>query len=168
MSNDLERLAQRVASLESRLAEDKPEDKKDEDKKEDKKEASEREMLASEIDALEARLAADEDEAEEKELDKEQKDEKKASLVDKGGVEEKITQESLSDVEDLEHGTELTTDDSMLDAAPTGYVARLKKASARLDNVAGYLEKTGRKQLAFRIDKISDSIDARVAKIEEK
>ena len=54
----------------------------------------------------------------------------------------------------------------MLDAAPTGYVARLKSASMRLDRVAGYLEQQGSKKLAFRIDQISDAIDARIRKEE--
>ena len=62
----------------------------------------------------------------------------------------------------------MATNDSTLDAAPTGYVARLKSASARLDVVAGYLEKSGRTAMALRIDKIADSIDARVAKFESK
>jgi hypothetical protein len=38
----------------------------------------------------------------------------------------------------------------------------LKSASARLDKVAEYLEKNGRRELAFRIDKIADAIDAKV------
>jgi len=83
---------------------------------------------------------------------------------DKPGVEDEITQEYLSEVQGEAHGDELTTDDSMLDAAPTEYVARLHRASKRLDRVANYLEKQGRTALAKRIDTISDAIDARAKK----
>jgi hypothetical protein len=165
MSIDMTNLARRVAALESRFAADK-DDSADEA---DKKEASERQVLAAQIEALELKLkAADDSDDEEIDEKVDEKDEKKASLVDPDGVEEQITQKSLTEVEDLEHGTELTTDDSMLDAAPTGYVARLKSASARLDAVAEYLEKSGRTAMALRIDRIADSIDARVAKFESK
>lgn len=163
MSVDIERLNQRVAALEARFA--STEKKADAEPKK----ASEREVIAAEIEALERKLSAED--AEEKKEDEKKDDEgekKEASLVDPNGVEEEITQKRFTEVEDLEHGTELTTDDSMLDAAPTGYVARLKKASSRLDAVAEYLEKSGRKQLAFRIDKISDAIDQRLAKLESK
>jgi hypothetical protein len=165
MSVQLENLARRVAALESRLAAeeaDKKEDKK-EDSAEDK-EASERLALASQIEALESRLAAD-DEKEEKQDEKD--DEKKASLTDPNGVEEDITLDRFTEVEDLEHGTELS-DGLPLDVAPTEYVARLKSASSRLDAVASYLEKTGRTTMALRIDKVADAIDARVASIEAK
>lgn len=185
MSMEIEKLAARVAALECRVAvkapkkaEDKTEEKVED--KAEKKEAGERETLAAEIEALERKLsgstlpdvtvadvqprtAADE----EKEEDKKD-DEKKASLVDPSGVEEQITQKRFTEVEDLEHGTELATGDSVLDVAPTEYVARLKNASSRLDAVAEYLEKTGRQNMALRIDRIADSIDARVAKITTK
>jgi hypothetical protein len=88
----------------------------------------------------------------------------------KPGVEDEITQDYLSEAEGEAHGDEMTTDDSMIDAAPTGHVAsreyasRLKRASARLDRVAEYLEANGRKPLARRIDRISDAIDARSKK----
>ena len=38
----------------------------------------------------------------------------------------------------------------------------MKKASERLDRVAEYLEKHGRRELAFRIDKIADALDSRI------
>jgi hypothetical protein len=168
MSIDITNLAKRVAALESRIA---ASDKKEEDSAEevDTKEASERQVLAAQIEALELKLnAADDADDEDDEKVEDKADEKKASLVDPDGVEEQITQKYLTEVEDLEHGTELATNDSTLDAAPTGYVARLKSASARLDVVAEYLEKSGRTAMALRIDKIADSIDARVAKFESK
>ena len=176
MSIDVEKLAHRVAALEQQLAADEGE--KDDG---DKKEASERETLAAEIEALEHKLQAENGEelppvtvedvlvetaAEKTGSDDEDKDDKTASLVDPNGVEEQITQKYLTEVEDLEHGTELATGDSMLDVAPTEYVARLKNASSRLDRVAEYLEKTGRQQMALRIDQIADAIDQRVAKVE--
>jgi len=83
---------------------------------------------------------------------------------DKPGIEDEITQDYLNDVVE-ERGKEgLATEPSMLDAAPTGYVARLKSASARLDRVATHLEKQGRKKMAYRVDTIADAIDARIAK----
>lgn len=169
MSVDIEKMASRLAALEARFAAEESKDDKKDDA--DKKEASERMAIASEIAALERRLAAEDDEEEFEakkaadEKDDEKVDEKKASLVDPNGVEEQITQKRFTEVEDLEHGTELTTDDTTLDAAPTEYVARMKNASSRLDAVATYLEKTGRTAMALRLDKIADSIDARVAKI---
>lgn len=84
------------------------------------------------------------------------------------GVEDRITQDYLSDVQGEEHGEELATDGSMLDAAPTGYkaseeyVSHLKSASARLDRVANYLQKHGRVELATRIDRIADVIDSNI------
>lgn len=165
--NDIDRLAQRVAALEKRVGSEELIDKAD------RKEASERDFLASEIEALEKRLAADEEvKPDVKEDEKtsaddekvEEKDEKTASIVDPSGIEESITQDYLTEVEDLAHGEELTTGDSVLDVAPTEFVARLKNASARLDRVASYLEKTGRTAEAMRIDKIADAVDARIAK----
>ena len=167
--NAIDRLAQRVAALEKRVDFGGIVDNAD------RKEASERDFLASEIEALEGRLAAaiNEEDVEEKGSSDEEKevkaeddkkdDEKKASIVDPNGVEEDISQDYLHEVEDLEHGTELATGDSALDVAPTEFVARMKNASARLDAVADYLEKTGRTAMALRIDKIADAIDSRIA-----
>jgi hypothetical protein len=169
MSVDIEKMASRLAALEARFAAEESKDDKKDDA--DNKEASERMSIASEIAALERKLAAEDDEEEFEakkaadEKDDEKVDEKKASLADPNGVEEQITQKRFTEVEDLEHGTELATDDTTLDAAPTEYVARMKNASSRLDAVATYLEKTGRTAMALRLDKIADSIDARVAKI---
>ena len=87
-----------------------------------------------------------------------------ASEVDPNGVEEQITQDYLDAVEEVAHGKELATAPSMGKVAPTKstYVASLKRASARLDRVAGYLEGQGRKDLALRIDKIADAVDERI------
>lgn len=78
-------------------------------------------------------------------------------------IEEEINQDYLDEVlEEVRPNDTITTDDSMLDAAPTGYVARLKSASSRLDKVANYLEKQGNPKLAERIDMIADAIDTRI------
>jgi hypothetical protein len=95
----------------------------------------------------------------------------KASEVDPSGVEESITQDGLSAVAELENKAGLATDGSMQEAAggkvaSAGYVARLRSASARLDRVATYLEQSGKKALALRVDKIADAIDARIKKEE--
>lgn len=97
-------------------------------------------------------------------------DAKSASEKDPSGIEEEITQDKFSEVEKEMHGDELASAESMeavgrqvgRGATASEVVARLKKASARLDRVADYLEKHGRRQLAFRIDKIADAIDARI------
>jgi len=175
MSIEMDKLNSRIAALEAKLsgkvAEDKAEEK-DDDKAD--KQASERSKLSAEITALERKLGvasdddADADDKDDEKLasddkDDEKDDEKKASEVDPSGVEEDITQKRFTEVEDLEHGTELTTEPTTLDAAPTEFIARLKSASARLDTVASYLEKTGRKAMAERIDMIADAIDQRIA-----
>lgn len=78
-------------------------------------------------------------------------------------VEDEISQDYLEEVlEEVRDPDTIVTNPSMLDAAPTNYVARLKSASARLDKVANYLEQKGNKKLALRIDKIADAIDARI------
>jgi hypothetical protein len=83
----------------------------------------------------------------------------------KPGIEDEITQDYLDDVlEEEKEPDDIVTDETMLETAPTEYVARLMRASSRLDKVADYLEKQGRTELALRIDKISDAIDARIKK----
>lgn len=85
------------------------------------------------------------------------------------GAEDEITQDSLDDVLETEKSpSSIVTDPSMLDAAPTEYVARMKSASQRLDRVAAYCEQQGRTKLAFRIDQIADAIDARIKKMEAR
>ena len=93
-----------------------------------------------------------------------------ASLKDPSGIEEEITQDRFTEVESEEHGEELASAESMValgrqvgkKQVASEVVARLKSASARLDKVAGYLEKHGRRELAYRLDKIADAIDARI------
>lgn len=170
--SDMEQLEKRVAALESRLAVETEED-------ETKKEASRRNALLAEIASLESRLASDEDSDEtseektaaDEECDKEEKtaadedmtdEEKTASLLDPDGIEEQITQDYLSEVQDIVHGTELTDAPSMNELARKAYVTKLKNASARLDRVAEYLEKHGRRELAFRVDKIADAVDSKI------
>jgi len=158
--SDMSRLEQRVATLEAALKGKRAADADEGDEKE----AS----LKADIVAMERKLAgADEadkeDEKKAAEADKED-DGKKASEVDPDGIEEQITQDRFTEVEKITHGTELTTGPSMGAVAPTRseYVARLKSASVRLDKVAEYLEKHGRRELAFRIDKIADAIDEKI------
>ena len=185
--NEMEQLKQRIAALESQLANTvKAEDEKEEEDAEKTAKAT----LASEIMALERQLGADDEEdaedkkasskkaemceecgknpceCEEKKADDKEDEikDKKASEVDPNGVEEQITQDKFSEVEKITHGQELTTGPSMGAVAPTRseYVARMKAASVRLDKVAEYLEKHGRRELAFRIDKIADAIDEKI------
>ena len=90
----------------------------------------------------------------------------------KPGIEDEITQDYLDDVlEEEKPDDDIVTDETMLDTTSTGYVgsrkafiARLKSASGRLDKVAEYLEEQGNDELAFRIDKMADQVDARIDK----
>ena len=157
--SELEGLKRRIAALEAKLA--------GAGRRSDDEEVDEKEQVAAEIAAFERELAAadkDEDEKACVSADKDEDEGKKASEVDPGGIEEEITQDRFTEVERLTHGTELATGPSMGAVAPTRseYVARMRSASARLDKVADYLEKHGRRELAFRVDKIADAIDARI------
>lgn len=162
-----EALMQRVAALEKKLgSQDSP-----------------RNSLVAEIESLEKRLGCYMDDAEptlndlEKELgmgDEDEEDVTVASLVDPNGIEEEITQDRFAEVEGERHGEELASAGSMLEvgrevgtktASAKDYVARLMTASERLDKVAEYLEKCGRRSLAFKVDKIADAIDAKINNI---
>ncbi len=149
-------LMQRVAALEKKIG--------------TASQGSSRTSLIAEIEDLEKQVTAgDEDEADEVECAC------KASLADPNGIEEQITQDKFTEVEGERHGEELATDDSMLAVgrqvghsavASEDYVARLMKASDRLDRVASYLEKNGRRSLAFKVDRIADAVDARINNIQ--
>jgi hypothetical protein len=79
------------------------------------------------------------------------------------GAEEEITQDYLDDVlNEFKNPSSIVTDPTIQDVAPGGYVARLMRASSRLDKVAGYCEQQGSKKLAFRIDQIADAIDSKI------
>lgn len=112
-------------------------------------------------------ITADDDDDDDDDDDEEEDEEKTASLG-QPGIEDEITDDKFHEVERVRPETTVqTSGPSMLSVAPTKYMARLKEASARLDRVAGYLEKHGRNKLAFRIDKIADAIDAQIKKAEE-
>lgn len=94
-----------------------------------------------------------------------------ASIKDPSGIEEQITQDKFTEVEGETHGEELATFPSTEEAGrkspgltvkSSDYTSRLKSASDRLDRVADYLEKHGRREMAHRIDKIADALDARI------
>jgi len=150
-------------------------------------------MLLAEIDELEEQIAgmyaADEDEDEPITADDDEADEEEEPITaddddddavpeneepvevesseSAPGIEDEITQDKFREVEDTRHGTELSSGPTMRSVAPTNYTARLMQASARLDKVAEYLEKNGRNQLAFRIDKIADAIDSHLKQSKE-
>jgi hypothetical protein len=115
------------------------------------------------LEELETTLGMDDDEDDED-------DGVVASLKDPSGIEEEITQDKFSEVESERHGEELASAGSMLEVGrevgrktvASDSVARLMKASERLDKVAAYLEKHGRNNLAFKVDKIADAIDAKI------
>jgi hypothetical protein len=81
------------------------------------------------------------------------------------GAEEDITQDYLDDVlETRENPNKIVTEPTIQDAAPGGYVARMMRASKRLDRLAAYCEKEGYMKLAYRLDSYADAIDARIKK----
>jgi hypothetical protein len=103
--------------------------------------------------------------------------ERRKASETKPGVEDRITQDYLSEVQGEAHGEELTTAPSMRDSAKNStpaagsvpkiaaeYKRRLARAAKRLDRVADYLEENGRKDLALRIDRIADAIDAKLGR----
>lgn len=170
----LESLKERVAALEKKLSVAKSST------------SDARKSLVAEIAQLERKLAMDDDDvipgdggvaepadktvASDDDDDEDDDDCLSASLKDPSGIEEQITQDKFTEMEGETHGEELATFDSILEegrqvgrkTTASEYVARLRKASDRLDRVADYLEKHGRRDLAFRIDKVADAIDARI------
>ncbi len=80
------------------------------------------------------------------------------------GIEDEITQDYLEEVSDEIGVDDISTEDSMIEVPETGYTARLKEASRRLDRVASYLEKSGQVKLAFRLDRLADALDSEVSR----
>lgn len=147
---------------------------------------SRRQVLA-EIEALERRFAGDDDDADdaggmdedipvtagddegEDAFDAEGAPEEDAGMTaseSAPGIEDEITQDRFTEVEDLRHGEELATNPSTANAA--GYTARMKEASSRLDRVAEYLERHGRSEMALKLDRIADAIDQQVDEAEDQ
>lgn len=79
------------------------------------------------------------------------------SSEEKKDVEDDITQDSLTEVED-EAGSKVDTEPDT--KSVVSFESRIDEATKRLDRVATYLEKQGRKDLALKIDKLSDALDA--------
>lgn len=102
---------------------------------------------------------------------------RRASEVDPSGVEEEITQDSLSEVNEVAPGGDGGADaDLVIDVAPTtaSQLKRLKEASRRLDRLANYVESGARKsksrkwlKIAHRIDQFGDAVDARIRQAKE-
>ena len=149
-----------------------------------KKEASEKtagRTLLAEIDDLEEKIAgmyatdeepdpeeitADDDDADDDDALVEEPVEVESSET-APGIEDEITQDKFTEVEDTRPAAPQTSGPSMRSVAPTNYTARLMQASERLDKVADYLEKNGRIQLAHRIDVIADAIDTHIQQSKE-
>lgn len=213
-----------IAALERKLAADEAEETVEETE-EVKTEARVARNLNAEIETMLSELE-DEDEPVETS--------RRASEVDPEGIEERITQKRLSEVERITHGVEKTTAPAMSEAkddgeenpperamdneddAPPSEAAApeatpeaieasirrlqariaaiernaeddededeaeeapeaeepvearraslLASATRRLDRVADYLEKNGKKVLAYRIDRVSDAIERKISK----
>jgi len=97
-------------------------------------------------------------------------DEVFASEIDPSGVEEDITDDHYSEV------SRITDNDSISDAQYTHDVVAMRSASRRLDRLASYIEGQvanhgGNKEwlkVAYRIDQMADSIDARIKSAKER
>lgn len=76
----------------------------------------------------------------------------------KAGAEDKIDQEYLTDVEGITH-------------TPAGVVPSIRKmrsAVASLDRLADKLERQGKVALAYRVDRVTDELESRIAKYENR
>lgn len=100
----------------------------------------------------------------------------RASEEDPAGVEEEITQDYLSEVNEVAPGSDGSPDaDLVIDVAPTtASMERLTEASARLNRLASYVEREAVKtkskkwmKVAYRIDQFGDAIDARIRQAKE-
>lgn len=100
-------------------------------------------------------------------------DEKKASAKTadegqpQGEIEEQIENDHNQVVEEFDPNMEADNilphaEKKQMASTKTRQAAIYTEATKRLDRVASYLEKHGRKQLAFRIDKVSDALTAKL------
>jgi len=129
--------------------------------------------LLAEIDDMEEQIASmDEEEdvveetASEEDMDFDELEDEDPIISSESapGVEDTISQDRFTEVEKTRSSAPATSGPSVRSVAPTGYTARLQEASTRLDRVAAYLEKHGKTKLAYRLDRISDAIDAKINK----
>lgn len=89
--------------------------------------------------------------------------------------EEEVTEASEDDAdEDIVEATDLPQDahdgiatELGIDAI-TARIAKLKKASVRLDQIADYAEKVGKKTTAVKIDAIANEIDEEIKSLKDK
>jgi len=118
-------------------------------------------LMDEEVDVEDDFIFVDDDVVEEDE-DFDLELESMYSSEDEPGVEDEITQDYLDEVEKEEgKDKKVPTEDSVKEAK----VSKFKEASRRLDRVASYFEKSGRKDLALRIDKLSSALDKETKKL---
>lgn len=105
------------------------------------------------------------------------KEAKVASETDKSGVEEKITQKYLTEVDGLRKPKGQQPQDANLvqDVAPTSFSLKSKYASTNLKGIVASLDKTaegyeaaGCVKMALAIDEIADFVESRIASIEKE
>lgn len=140
---------------EVKAADEDEEEVKASDEDEEVIEASddEDELLAAEIEEMDKMLAGDDEDEEEVEASEETP-----------GIEDEIsdTNDQVSVVFDPNAPGEQPIDVAKTASSKKRYASIIKEATARLDRVASYLEKSGKKQLAYRLDKVSDALEAKL------
>lgn len=162
-TDDREKLAGEIDEMEKRLAADDCDD-------DDDKEGEEEMTLASDDD--EANDDDDDDDLVASDDDDDDDDDAEACVASETapGVEDRISQEYLKAMEELRGKAQTADAPKMIPVAPTRseYKQRLVSASQRLDKVASYLEADGKTELAMRVDRVSDAIDAKLAALDEE
>ena len=140
------------------------EDNADTEVPDDKEIISEEEEIIAACEELEAKIAAFEAEEEEINACGDAEEEVKTASETTPGIEDEIGDEakggdpSVSTITDSK--VDVSTDKEVF---PTNseYVAKI---TARLDRVANILEKRGMKRMAFRVDQLSDKLEASIRK----
>ena len=168
LQREIRRMKRRLATLDKKLAGEYAE--------EEKEMKSEDEELMEEIESMEAQLEDDEDEVDE-ELEDELIDsledvskETEEELFEYSGKSDDQVQEIL-DVDEKGQDIETVVDkpeseQEALDIEkPDTVLARYQEASRRLDRVAEALEAQGNVKMAYRVDKVADTVDREIKKI---
>jgi len=176
MVKEVEALKQRLASLENSLNGEQKKTASGEKDNYYSRVAAEIGDLESKIESTEA-PEAEGDEMEDVEVEGDETEDcaapevtvasqKIAKSGDSDNPEVPISQDYLSDVETLLGKGSLATKPSARDVA-YARIAKLKMASDRLDRIASHLETAGKKELAMRVDRIADKVDAKIGSIEK-
>lgn len=177
IAKEIDALKQRLASLETSLNGGQKKTASGETENYYTRVAAEIEDLETKIESTDMPEEDDDDEMEEVEVEGDETEEcdepelkmasdKVAKKGDSDNPEVPISQDYLSDVENLLGKGSLATKPSARDVA-YARIAKLKMASDRLDRIASHLETAGKLELAKRVDRIADKVDAKIGSIEK-